>query len=969
MKSKLSLIPAIMILVAGLMSAYEASAEGFIPVRNFSSDVYKGGPQNWTVAQDSIGRIYAGNRDGMMMFDGERWRTRYLPNSTTVRSLLYDKELDRIYAGGSEEFGYWHPDSISGELRYTSLLPTLGENRPQFTEVWNIIRIEDKVWFQSDYHLFRYDGTRTTIVNSPGRISKSALVDNHLYLALDDGRILRFNGSRLVPAPGTDCLMQKKIVGLFSLDIMRTTLVVTSMDGLYLYDGREVTHFDCDLDRFLRDSQVFCASASGNDFVFGTVTRGAVVKNFASDETHYINKESGLQNNTVLGASFDMAGNIWLCLDNGLSYAIYNSPVASLIGPSNDVGAGYASLKIGDKVYFGTNQGLYSAPYPFEDSPSPLGLRRELRGQIWSLSGDGEDEFFISGDAGVFHSKGGIINRIPGLSGAYKVDRLPSERNLAVASTYDHFHLLRKENGSWHDIGPIQGYDDISGLFVTDGQGYIWIAHWMKGIYRLHLNTESLSFDDSRLYNHTNGLPDDRFNSVTVIDGKAVFTTHQGFYFYDYNTGRIRPDMGLNALFAAERPHSLHPLPEGQLFLLESSGMSLARPDANGDLRLAFRPIKTMTDKIINGYEHVNYLGAGELIVANQDGFWTIDTRPRRGGQWTPKPFISAVYVNRDSLVFNAGLSAADATPALTLPYGLSSVRFEFACPDFSSPNVVEYSSYLENYDSGWTPVSPESTREYTRMSEGDYTLHLLATNIATGQTDGITYSFSIAPPWFRSTTAKIAYILIALLLIWAGYFIIRRWKMEAERQIELRKEKELDELRRHTEQEALVKNYEIATLKSEQLERDIKHKSQELSNTTMNMIRKNEILHEIAARIAKIQEIPGLESGTPGIQKKLARIQTAIEDNISHDDDWKSFTRNFDIVYENYTKRLMELHPNLSASDKRLCCYIKMGLSSKEIAPLINISYKSVEMARYRLRKKMELPSETTLTDYLTNL
>lgn len=64
-----------------------------------------------------------------------------------------------------------------------------------------------------------------------------------------------------------------------------------------------------------------------------------------------------------------------------------------------------------------------------------------------------------------------------------------------------------------------------------------------------------------------------------------------------------------------------------------------------------------------------------------------------------------------------------------------------------------------------------------------------------------------------------------------------------------------------------------------------------------------------------------------------------------------------------------MERHPTLTAADKRLCCYIKMGLLSKEIAPLINISYKSVEMARYRLRKKIDLPPETTLTDYLCNL
>ncbi|MDE7334817.1 MAG: transcriptional regulator, partial [Muribaculaceae bacterium] len=106
-----------------------------------------------------------------------------------------------------------------------------------------------------------------------------------------------------------------------------------------------------------------------------------------------------------------------------------------------------------------------------------------------------------------------------------------------------------------------------------------------------------------------------------------------------------------------------------------------------------------------------------------------------------------------------------------------------------------------------------------------------------------------------------------------------------------------------------------------------------------------------------------------PGVQKQLSHIQTAIEQNISHDDDWSTFNRNFDVVYGDYTKRLHELHPQLSQADIRLCCYIKMGLTSKEIAPLINISFKSVEMARYRLRKKIGLSPDRSLTDYIASL
>lgn len=211
--------------------------------------------------------------------------------------------------------------------------------------------------------------------------------------------------------------------------------------------------------------------------------------------------------------------------------------------------------------------------------------------------------------------------------------------------------------------------------------------------------------------------------------------------------------------------------------------------------------------------------------------------------------------------------------------------------------------------------------------------------------------------------------MLLVLLAADAVLMLMRRWMRRSQRRIELRKEKEMQELRLEAEREALRKDYEIAALKSEQLEHDVRHKSSELSNTTMNLIRKNEILNEIAGKITKIQDQISADDASPVLRRQLQKIQISIRENISHDDDWKNFTRNFDIVYENYTKRLMELHPNLTAADQRLCCYIRMQLSSKEIAPLVNISYKSVEMARYRLRKKMQLSPDIALTDYLFNL
>lgn len=204
--------------------------------------------------------------------------------------------------------------------------------------------------------------------------------------------------------------------------------------------------------------------------------------------------------------------------------------------------------------------------------------------------------------------------------------------------------------------------------------------------------------------------------------------------------------------------------------------------------------------------------------------------------------------------------------------------------------------------------------------------------------------------------------------MFYVGFRVVTNISARNSLAVARRKEEEMERLRAKAAEESLRKENEISDLKNQQLEQDIRHKAGELSNITMNVVRKNEILMNIATRLTKIQRV--LEVSSPAeTNAQIAKIQTLIQENISHDDDWKSFTGSFDAVYEDFTKRLRELHPALTPSELRVCCYLKMGLSSKDIAPLLNISYRSVEMTRYRLRKKLDLDREDRLTDYLNGL
>lgn len=186
-------------------------------------------------------------------------------------------------------------------------------------------------------------------------------------------------------------------------------------------------------------------------------------------------------------------------------------------------------------------------------------------------------------------------------------------------------------------------------------------------------------------------------------------------------------------------------------------------------------------------------------------------------------------------------------------------------------------------------------------------------------------------------------------------------------RAIEQRKKEEVEALEIKSRHDSMLQEMEIVKLKSDQLEQDIVHKGQQLSNTTTNLISKNELLQEISSHIKQLSE--SREASNKGVQKALIKIQDIINKSISSDSDWENFSQNFDVVYANFSTRLTERHPDLSVTDKRLCCYLRMGLTSKEIAPLVNITVKSVEMARYRVRKKLGLSPNDSLNSYLDSL
>lgn len=191
----------------------------------------------------------------------------------------------------------------------------------------------------------------------------------------------------------------------------------------------------------------------------------------------------------------------------------------------------------------------------------------------------------------------------------------------------------------------------------------------------------------------------------------------------------------------------------------------------------------------------------------------------------------------------------------------------------------------------------------------------------------------------------------------------VKRKKLQAV----VEKDKKIKDMAKEYEEEKSRQEKQIMELEKERLEFDLKHKSQEMANLMINFVRKNEMLTEIKSEILKVASALKGEGGREGKQQLLV-LNNKIDANIQSDEVLKRIEDQFDLIHNNFMKRLHAKHPDLSNNERMMCAYIKMNLSTKEIAPLLNISVRGVETIRYRLRKKFGLEREESLLDYLNN-
>ncbi|MDB0043092.1 LuxR family transcriptional regulator [Flavobacteriaceae bacterium] len=909
--------------------------QSFPPIQSYTPQEYNAANQNWKISESSNNEILFANSEALLLFNGTSWNNYPSPNGSVIRSV---KNIDdKIYIGSHSDFGFFQK-LTDGTFEYTSLVDKLNLNIEEDEEFWNILLLDNWIIFQSISRLIFIDKNNNDVkyLKLRGFINSSFSIDKQIYIALNTGLFKLVNGQPELVIDNSQ--IPSLIINLFNSKI--GLLILTSNDGFFLLKSSGVlSKYSSSLDSIKNNFSIFSAiQLSDFSFALGTVGQGLFLLDSNFETFKQIDKSKGLANNTILSLYEDSKNNIWLGLDNGIAVINNDSPFSIFTDNNGVLGTVYATKLYENNLYIGTNQGLFYKKYNSNDS---FKFIESTNGQVWSLI-EIDGTLLCGHNNGTYIVKNNNVKRISDTSGSWTFRKISKDSKDIVEGSYYGLKVLSKQNDSWFVKNKISGFDISSRFFEISNNGKIIVSHGYKGVYKLSVssdykniidyeldsvaikggNTSLAKFDNNIYYNFSRGVM--KYNSLTNDFSKDTLLSNLSSK--DLFYGIIRNDF------------------DGKLWLFSENNIYYVYKDlVSGNKKVNSIVSSNQLRRTV--FENISKVDNSKYLFGTNNGYIVIDLDKYK--LTAPEISISKM----ESFILNQDPVAINRNEFVQLDYNSNNLRFHTNVSNYHKFQPITFEYLLEGYLSEWVSVNETSFIEFNNLKAGEYEFKVRAKigDLYSSNIDSI--SFNVERPWYFSNFMVANYFLAFAIIFFFFNRSYEKYYQDKEQKIIRTNQNKLELIE-------IEKKQALMAVENNKLQNDIESKNRELAVSTMSMIKKNQFLSKIKSDLKKS------ESGD-----KTFSVIKMIDRNLNNKDDWKFFEEAFNNADKDFLKKVKSTHPSLTNNDLRLCAYLRLNLSSKDIAPLLNISLSSVEIKRYRLRKKMQLTHNEGLTDHLLSL
>ncbi len=955
-----------LVIVFASFLSFSQNTIGIPDIVNYTKSIYNAGTQNRCIVQDKNGIMYFANYEGLLTFDGTYWKLYPLPHKTVIRSLAIGTD-NRIYIGSQNDFGYFSPGN-NGKLTYTSLTSILPVKDKTFSEVWQTIAYANDIFFRSREYIFQFSNNVINVYPAVSEWQFLGKSNNHLIAQDSRLGILEFKNGAWKQFLDKDQFPRGFTVSCVFPFGKDSTFIATINSGFFILSGNKVSKFGFkNVDPFL-DERILTATPISNEWLaIGTNLKGCYIISKDGAIVQNLSRKEGLQINNILYLFVDGHKNLWLGLDNGIDFIAINNEIKHIYPENLNEGEGYTSLIYNNFLYVGTSNGLYRIPFTsekdlsfiygnFQKVPktdgSAFGLA-EVNGELLFAHHDGAFQI-VDGKAVNINSAGSFFNFLP----YYNI--LPS--SLVIGGTAIGLDILRYENGHFISEEYLPDFKEFSQYIAIDNNRTVWTAHPYGGVFKIDLS--DVNNTKSKIYNEKNGLPSSYDNHLFKIKNRVVVATEKGIYEYNPTTDRFQPSEYFKGIFGKKNIRFLREDSTGNIWFIENRNPGVV-DYSSGHPEIIYFP--ELDGRMVSGYEYIYPYNMENVFVGAEKGFYHINYenyKRKYTNNLSVKITSVKAFGKSDSLLFGGYFGQVnqilEQTKKTTPEIGSNwnSLHFEFSSPLYEHENSILYSYYLEGFDDKWSDWTRKTEKDYTNLPGGTYTFEVRAKNNLGGESTVATYIVKVLPPWYRTYTAYALYI---ILFVAFNYLFFRKLKQMFARQKQ--KHEEQQKHLQYLHQLELEKSEkEIVALKNEKLQAELLNKNTELASATMHLVQKGDLLSKVKEELTRLKKNSGSELA-PDDFKKLIR---ALKEEDHLDEEWQQFATNFDTVHFDFIRSIKKNYPNLTPHELKLCAYLHMNLCSKEIAQHMKISVRGVEISRYRLRKKLKIPTETNLFDFL---
>lgn len=901
--------------------SFQLYAQELLPfVENYSKSNYQGDNQIWNVAQGNDKAMYFANNHYFLRYDGVQWEKYMLPNKTIIRSVMVDG--DKIYSGSYKEFGYWVRKD--GKMIYTSISnSTTVFDEKENEEIWKIFKLDNNIYFQSFNGIFIYDGKKIKKTPLPFLISYCFVIDNQLLIASVNKGIYRMNNAKIEKIKSWSIIDNNVI---HSIEKYQNKIYIfTQKNGVFVEEKGSLNAWKNPLNDILKRYNINVARfIKNNKLIIGTATKGVFIFDFNNNSFQNINRNNVLINNSILSIGQDKEDDLWLGLDNGIAHIEVNSPISIFYDNSGILGSVYSVATTEKGYLMASNHGI------FEYENKNLSLIPNTQGQAWNISKI-NNKYLIGHQEGTFVYENGMFSKLNSINGGWNLIKSNID-NSYLQATYSGVVIYNNANELTKNItvkGLLKPIKQVSQIRKNE----IWAADNYRGLYRILYNNK---FETTKVENVTQRCKITNDFGVKIFEfrNEVLFLIKDSWYTYNPISNQLENNDLFNSNF--KNVSDIVAIDESHFILLQQG--FLFHIYANGN-NFVWNHIqeKYYKGKIINDNLKI-FKNKDHYLLNLDDGFIALQSK------YEDSPKVVDIKIeayNNENLVQNKSKISYNSELRINIISGLFGA---------SKPNLF----YKIDGKSNFIPIN-EGIIVLNNLTSGSHEISIFNNN-------GLQYSsisnfqFSVAKPWYFSFWMLLIYILLISVIFYLYYKWnkIRYIQKLALREEELKHQKKILEMELKAENELNSKEYERHIL-----ELEIKSKSSEVVGKSLSIAKQSEM-------IENIQEILDHETDVNTLK---SAIKKAIKSNAANKHEWETFEENLNQIHNQFSNNLSQKYPNLTSKDIKLCIYLKMNLSSKEIAPLVNISFRSIEIQRYRLRKKMNLAKEENLSKFLLSI